>query len=229
MDFQTVLYSWAIEQTTGEPVEGVIYNVIAKSAIRPYEINKTRKEAEEPDQFAARLAKWYAEPGAFHREELLISRARFDSLRAELWELTQALLDARRRDVWYQNPSQCFQFNHACSYWPICRSCDNPNVVDNDFHHEAPHSELDPVADTTNGNGKRRTTYSSWASFRDCRRRFYWRFERGLVPNARTDEKLVLGSIVHAALAKWHSSRDLQSALELVTVASGGSDKPLAF
>lgn len=231
MDFQTVLYSWAIEQEGGEPVEGVLYNVVAKAALRPYEANKTRKECETPGEFAARLADWYAKPGAFHREELLISPARFDSLKAELWELTQALLDAKRRDVWYQNPSQCFQWGHACGYWPICRSCDNPNVVDNDYHHEAPHSELEPTEEPTgNGNGKRRTTYSMWSSFRDCRRRYYWRHEKQIVPNGPTDEKLFLGSVVHEALAKWHATRDLTETLGVIGAAvNGATDKPLAF
>lgn len=230
-DFQTVLYSWAVEQQGGEPVEGIIYNVIAKAALRPYEPGKTRKEAETPEQFGERLAEWYAKPEAYHREELLVSSARFDSLRAELWELTQALLDARRRDVWYQNPSQCFQWGHPCAYWPICRSCDNPNIIDNDYHHEAPHSELEPVEPATNGNGKCRTTYSMWSSFRDCRRRYYWRHVRQIVSNAPPDEKLILGSVVHEALAKWHTTRDLTEALATIDAAGnrGANDAPLAF
>jgi len=229
MDFQTLLYSWAIGEVGGVPVEGVIYNVIAKAAIRPYEVGKTRKECETPDEFAARLADWYAKPEAFHREELLISAARFDSLRRELWELTQALLEARRGGIvaFYQNPSQCFQYNRPCAYWPICRSCDSQLLIDNDYHHEEPHTELDAAVEV---NGKGRTTYSMWSSFRDCRRRYFWRHEAKIVPNAAKDEKLFLGSVVHEALAKWHTTRDLTEALGAIDAAVRGTDnKPLAF
>ena len=226
-DFQTTLYAWAVEQVRGEPVAGVVYNVIAKAGLRPYEAGKKRKADETEDEFAARLAGWYADPKAYHREELLIAPAREDVLRAELWELTQALLDARLRNVWYQNPSQCFQWGHPCAYWPICRSCDNSNVIDNDFRHADVHEELSPETD----HGDRKcTTYSMWAAFRDCRRRYYWRYERQIVPLARPDEKLILGIIVHAALAAWHKSRDLAAALAVIDTESGKSpDQPLAF
>jgi hypothetical protein len=227
MDFQTTLYAWAVERVRGEPVAGVVYNVIAKAGLRPYEAGKKRKADETEDEFTARLAEWYANPDVFHREELLISPAREDVLRAELWELTQALLDARRRNVWYQNPSQCFQWNHACAYWPICRSCDNTNVIDNDYRHADAHAELAPVE---NGNRKTRTTYSMWSSFRDCRRRYYWRHERQIVPVAAPAESLFLGSVVHAALAEWHKSRDLAATLTVIDTESGKApDQPLAF
>lgn len=230
MDFQTTLYAHAVESVRGEPVAGVIYNVIAKAGLRPYEAGKKRTADETEEEFAVRLAEWYTDPEAFHREELLISRGRFAVLDAELWELTQALLDARRRDVWYQNPSQCFQFNHACSYWPICRSCDNPLAAENDYRHAAPHSELEPVEPAANGNGKRRTTYSMWSAFRDCRRRYYWRHEQQIVPVREDTGALFLGSVVHAALAEWHKSRDLTAALSVIDAETKtGTDKPLAF
>ncbi len=44
----------------------------------------------------------------FHREMLYLSRDRFETLQSELWELTQAFLDARRRGVFYQNTAFCF-------------------------------------------------------------------------------------------------------------------------
>jgi hypothetical protein len=230
MDFQTTLYAWAVESVRCEPVAGVIYNVIAKAAIRPYEAGKTRKADETDDEFAARLAEWYAKPDAFHREELLISRGRFDDLRGELWELTQALLDARRRSPrgFYQNPGQCFQWNHACAYWPICRSSDNENVIANDYTHRAPHSELDGAADAT--NGKDRTTYSMWSAFRDCRRRYYWRHEKQIVPVREDTGALFLGSVVHSALAEWHKTRDLSAALSQIDAEMRtGVAQPPAF
>ena len=44
----------------------------------------------------------------FHREMLYISRDQFEELRAELWELTKAMLDARRRNIFYRNTGFLF-------------------------------------------------------------------------------------------------------------------------
>jgi len=97
---------------------------------------------ESDDEFQARLAEKYADPQMFHREPLYISREQFTTLRAELWELTQAFLDARRRDVWYQNTSFCFQYGRPCPYFALCRSGGNPNVLENFYQRVPPHEEL---------------------------------------------------------------------------------------
>jgi hypothetical protein len=68
---------------------------------------------ESDEEFQARLAAKFRDPEMFHREMLYLSRDRFDILRAELWELTQAFLDARRRKVFYQNTAFCFHHNRA--------------------------------------------------------------------------------------------------------------------
>ena len=78
----------------------------------------------------------------FHREMLYLSRDRFDILRSELWELTQAFLDARRRGVFYQNTAFCFNYQRPCAYFALCRSNGNPNVIDNFFQRVAPNEEL---------------------------------------------------------------------------------------
>jgi len=77
---------------------------------------------------------------------LYLSRDRFDILRTELWELTQAFLDARRRGVFYQNTGFCFNYHRPCAYFPICRSNGNPNVVENLYTITPPHEELRAAA-----------------------------------------------------------------------------------
>ena len=54
---------------------------------------------ESDDDYQARLAEWYAQPDAFQREIIYIDRSQIEELQAELWELTQSLLHARRRCV----------------------------------------------------------------------------------------------------------------------------------
>ena len=82
----------------------------------------------------------------FHREMLYLARDRFDVLRAELWELTKAFLDARKRKVFYQNTSFCFNYNRPCAYFPICRSNGNPNVIENFYTIAPPNEEVRPSA-----------------------------------------------------------------------------------
>jgi len=170
-DFQIILYCWYVEQALGIRINGVIYNILVKAKLQQsrgeteaeYEARRAeliaksktgkssaqRRMPETDDDFQARLATKYAEPGMFHREVLYISRDRFAVLQAELWELTQNFLDARRRDTWYQNTSQCFQYGRPCAYFALCRSDFSPLVRDNHYRVEPPHTELSDTTTTT--------------------------------------------------------------------------------
>ncbi len=173
-DFQVTLYAHYVEQALGIRISGVLYNLLVKARLqqsagetevefeaRRAELiakSKTGKSSakrrlpETDEEFQARLAAKYAELGMFHREMLYISREQFTTLRAELWELTQAFLDARRRDVWYQNTSFCFQYGKPCPYFALCRSGGSPNVRDNFYQHVAPHEELRGEVSPTDEN-----------------------------------------------------------------------------
>jgi hypothetical protein len=163
-DFQVVLYSYYVEQALGIRIAGVLYNVLVKARLqqgageteaefeaRHAELvaksksgksSAQRRMPESDEDFQHRLSEKYADPAMFHRERLFVSREQFDTLRAELWELTQAFLDARRRGVFYQNTSQCFQYGRPCPYLPLCRSGGNPNLVENLYEKLPPHQEL---------------------------------------------------------------------------------------
>jgi hypothetical protein len=165
-DFQITIYAYYVEQALGIRIAGVLYNILGKARLQqsagetPEEFDarraellaksKTgrttakRREPETDDDFQKRLVAKYAEPAMFHRELLYVSRDRFDTLRAELWELTQAFLDARRRGVFYQNTSFCFQYGRPCPYFALCRSDGNPNVLANFYVKRPPHEELEP-------------------------------------------------------------------------------------
>lgn len=157
-DFQIILYARAIERLRGIRIDTVLYNVIAKTRLKQaegeteaeFEVRRaelaaknksgkssaTRKLPETDAEFQVRLAEWYAQPDAMVRQELILSRDRFTEIEAEVWELTQSMLIARRRGFWYRNTSQCFLYNRPCPYWPICSSGDNPNVIANAYRVE---------------------------------------------------------------------------------------------
>ena len=163
-DLQIHLYSAYIEQTMGTPVSGVIYNVLCKPTIRQgageteaeFEARRAdllsksttgktsakRKVPESDDDYQARLAAFYATPEAYHREMLYLSRDQIDAVRGEIWDMAQAVLDARRKGSWYQNTSYCFNWNRPCDYFALCRSNNSPIVRDNFYKPCAAHSEL---------------------------------------------------------------------------------------
>jgi len=165
MDFQITLYADYIERFMNIKIAGILYNVVAKAQIRQGQgeteeafekrraeliaKSKTgkssakRKMPESDVDFQERLAGKYREDGMFYRELLYLSRDQFDMLHSEVWELTQQLLLARRTGRWYKNTDYCFHYNRPCSYFPICRSNGNPNVVENLYRVVPPHPELD--------------------------------------------------------------------------------------
>lgn len=167
-DFQITIYAHYVEQTMGLPITGILYNVLVKARLQQskgeteeeFEARRAellaksrtgrttarRRESESDEEFQRRLAEKYADPAMFHREMLYLSRDRFDVLRSELWELTQAFLDARRRGVFYQNTSFCFNYQRPCPYFALCRSNGNPNVIENFYQRAEPNEELRVLA-----------------------------------------------------------------------------------
>lgn len=163
-DFQITIYAFYIEQTLGISITGILYNVLVKAKLqqskgeteeefqaRRAELiakSKTGKSSakrrmpETDDEFQQRLADKYTDVTMLHREMLYLSRDRFEILRSELWELTQAFLDARRRGVFYQNTAFCFNYQRPCPYFALCRSNGNPNVIENFYQRVAPNEEL---------------------------------------------------------------------------------------
>ncbi|MBZ0270551.1 PD-(D/E)XK nuclease family protein [bacterium] len=173
-DFQIALYAHYATEALGVPIAGILYNVIAKTRIeqrageteeeyqaRYHDLaakNKsgkstaTRKTPESDEEFEARLDEWYAKPEAFHREKLYLSPDRIRLLTAEIWELTQQILHARRAGAFYQNTAFCFLYNKPCPFWAICSSNENPIVIENQFEIRPPHEELGAGDDKeTNG------------------------------------------------------------------------------
>jgi hypothetical protein len=163
-DFQITIYASYIEQTMGIPIAGILYNVLVKARLQQgkgeteeeFQVRRAellaksktgkttakRKLPESDEDFQQRLAEKYSDQAMFHREMLYLSRDRFDVLRSELWELTQAFLDARRRGSFYQNTSFCFHHQRPCPYFALCRSNGNPNLIENFYQRVDPNEEL---------------------------------------------------------------------------------------
>lgn len=141
-DFQITIYSKYIAQELNIPISGVLYNILCKTRLQQYEVGKTRKVPESDTDFQARLVEKYQEQGMFHREIIFLDGTRLKMIEAEIWELTQQLNDATRRNAWYQNTSYCFNFNRPCPYLPLCSSNENPNILNTMYEIRQPHEEL---------------------------------------------------------------------------------------
>lgn len=169
-DFQSKIYAHFIAESLGIKIHGVEYNVLTKARLQQRQgeteeqfqeryaaacaANKSGKSSakrefpESNAEFRARLDEVYAKPGTFHRERLYFSKEDFDELRNELWELTQQLLDARRRDAYYANSSQCFSWGKPCPYWKLCSNLKAQEfVIQTEYQIKPAHSELED--DTT--------------------------------------------------------------------------------
>jgi hypothetical protein len=164
-DFQTSIYTHYAELALGIKISGVIYNVLVKARLQQgqgeteeeFEERKSALEAksktgkpssakrrlpESDEDFQARLLERYSDPQMFHREMLYVGREQIDTLRGELWELSKSFLEARRRNVFYQNTAFCFHHGRPCPYFALCRSGGSPIVTENFYRREAPHTEL---------------------------------------------------------------------------------------
>lgn len=164
MDFQILLYAYALEKHCGIRVAGVIYNILVKAKLRQGQgetelefqqraaelagknkngkTTATRKLPESDADFQGRLREKYADPAMYHRETLYFSREQIAEVEAELWRLSQQFLQARRHDWFFRNTSYCFKYGAPCAYYPLCRANGAEHVIANLYERRTPHEEL---------------------------------------------------------------------------------------
>jgi hypothetical protein len=162
-DLQSLLYVHALRML-GYPVVGVIYNIIGKAKIKQtqgeseaeyqarYRLaceksksgksSAKRRMPETDEAYQARLAEWYAQPEAFHREVLYFDERRFGELELELWHLQKEISHAETSGVWLRNPGACYKWGRACPYYALCSSGDSPFVLAAEYEQRIKHSEL---------------------------------------------------------------------------------------
>ncbi len=163
MDLQITYYSAAVEEMLGEPVVGVLYNVIRKPSRAEMSLfvgetdaewqdrydaakNKKllkRKMSETIDDFRAKMVSLYAHADMFHREEIVLTADDMEEVLREAYSLARDWHNARTTGHWYRNTDHCYKWNRPCAYLPLCRSHENPLVLEANYTTKAPHRELD--------------------------------------------------------------------------------------
>lgn len=139
-DMQVQFYSLYVTWE-GEKVIGTIYNMLEKPRLEmkggetdaEFEERKLgmkqpgrakQQMAETDEEYQDRLRAWYAAEPRFHREVIYFTPEDLDEQRMLIWELSQQYLQAARqgKGSFYQNTSQCFNYNRACEFLPLCQS-----------------------------------------------------------------------------------------------------------
>lgn len=163
-DFQIIVYAVYAKKVWGIDIKGVIYNVLTKAKLKQktgetegqFEARRAeliaksktgkssakRKMPETDADYQTRLVAKYAEPGMFHRELIYLSRDQRRLVSQELWDLAKELVHAKDADAYLPNRGACFQYGRACAYLPLCRSPENPDLIENLYERRPPHTEL---------------------------------------------------------------------------------------
>lgn len=169
MDFQLLLYAYALEHFEGIKVAGAIYNILVKAKLRQGQgettlefeqraaelaaknksgkSSATRKLPETDADYQGRLRAKYSDSEMFHREVLYFSHEQLAEVEAELWLLTQQFLEARKHSRFIRNTSYCFNYGAPCAYYPLCRANGAEHVIDNLYERRPPHEELTTKSD----------------------------------------------------------------------------------
>lgn len=221
-----MLKSWQ----AGEKLDGALYDVIRKPAIRPkklakadlaeisakgtycgFEVAPAEYEAvlrgqgdETPYLYSLRVAsEALAEPDRYYQRRMI---PRLDDdvaeYAVELWAVADEIRLARVSGRHFRNSSACMEFSRPCEYLGICSGYDQPDS--GNWQRAADvHSELPGVDD-----GRDVLTNSRIKAFMRCRRYHFNRYEEGL-RRIQDDEAeaLYLGTALHEALAHWWAAQ----------------------
>lgn len=147
----------------GLKVDGCIYDVLAKPALRPLkatppESRKYTKDGrlyanqrdrdETPEEYRDRLVEAVsANPNAYYaRGEVVRLESELEEARYDTWALSKSLQEAHRAGRYPRNPDACVRYGHTCPFFGVCTGCeslDNPEL----FRRNASvHPELSEAA-----------------------------------------------------------------------------------
>jgi hypothetical protein len=122
MDPQTSLYAHYLQEELGEPVAGVIFNVIQKPGLR-------RRKAESEKEFENRVREKMSDPELYHRRVIPVSEMDSVELLSDLWNTKSYIHLARENDAFPKSSSSCTRFNTQCDYLALCAAKDPETVI----------------------------------------------------------------------------------------------------
>jgi PD-(D/E)XK nuclease superfamily len=183
----------------GYEPDGVLYDVLRKPQLKPYQANSKRAASETPKEYRDRIIEDIsARPDHYYQRGIVVRLedeerdAAYDD-----WQTAEQIREARNANRWPRNVDSCEQYHRKCDYWEVCsgeRSIDDP------MHYE----KTDAHPELTD-NGKRHLpllTTSSSRTFNACHRRYFFAYELQMRPRSTVGARR-FGTLIHVALEAW--------------------------
>ena len=167
MDGQVSMY-FRGAHALGYDVEGCLYDVIGKPALRPLkatpiESRKFTKDGklyaaqrdadESPESFKARVMESIAENPEkyFSRFEVARLQTEIDEHAQDIWQTAQSIRNSILRNVWPRNPDSCQMYNRDCTFFGPCTGEASLDDREKFTQVEQVHSELSatPIFDNS--------------------------------------------------------------------------------
>jgi len=204
-------------EALGHPVDGCLYDVLVKPALRPLkatpeESRKYTKDGrlyanqrdvdETPEEFRARLIDAIAEdPNRyFLRAEVVRLEAEMTEAMADTWGIGRSLRENELAGRFPRNPDACVRYGRTCEFFPVCTG--EASLTDPALYElkKVLHPELD-------SNSDRLLSTSRLACARRCQREHRFRYIDGVRPRVDA-EALTFGRMIHAGLEAWWKALD---------------------
>lgn len=124
----------------GHDPRGVVYDIIGKIALRPYQVGARRPVAETTDEYRARCLEAMADSPERYFQRVTVVRLEDEVIefRREIWQQAVIMRDTARTGVAPRNPDSCSRFNSMCRYFPLCTG----EASQSSYTHKPAHSEL---------------------------------------------------------------------------------------
>jgi len=216
----------------GQKLDGTLYDVLVRPAIRPKHIPAKSKEVlgsqvemvengtyygnavtfqqcaeeETPYLFSLRVAyETVNDPNRYFQRRVI---PRMDSdiieFAHELWQIADEIRLCEKSGRWFRNSSACMTYGRPCEFLPLC-SGEDTSQSDQWRVRPKLHSELSDESQNA-------LTNSSMKCFQTCRRLYYNRYELGIQRAREEDsEALQFGTLIHLALNAWWGAKSTES------------------
>jgi hypothetical protein len=234
LDGQVSIY-YEGARSLGFDVEGCLYDVLSKPALRPYKatppesrkytkdgrLYATQRDRDEtPEEYRARLIEAVASDpmGYYQRGEVVRLESEMADALHDVWQLAKQIRESELAKRYPRNPDACVRWGRTCEFFGLCTGEASPDDPGSFRRVENPHGEL--AGDTT-----ALLTSSRLSSARACQRLHRFKYVDGIRP-AVEPEALRFGSLVHLGLEAWWKApagERLEAALAAIYPAAPAS------
>lgn len=232
LDAQISTYLVGARALGFEP-RGVLYDVIRKPSTKlglatpleerkytkgtksqPSRLYANQRETDETEaEYRVRArADIEANPDTYFRRGEIVRHVQEEiDAAADAWATAEQITAAQNTHRFPRNVDACERYGRFCDYWEVCTG--QSNLQDPTRYRRATttHEELEET-------GKRHlpvVTASATKCFRRCEREYYFSYELGFRPLAKS-EALEFGTLVHKGLEVWWKTVDLASVFAVI-------------